>query len=406
MSLDWPAATSAPSTSLLPALIQRGQATAEHIEGLLAAVLLESDRAVRAAPGSRWGTPPLLRSTIEESFAEAELHSPELMAPSLLHTARCAQLGLVTFREDLLVRRAGEGRIRASRGGLRAEHVAFLPGATIVGGGGDEAFRFCDVAADLAALRVDLEMLEAPALAAALVEGYTARTGDHAPSLLELYSSLHALRRGSSIAGRLRREHASARQIEKWSALAKRHFDLAYFHALFLQRPVLILLAGPSTPARTEVARALARRLGAPLHRSRDVRNELAGVPASENETAVLGPEHFTPRFNELTYDELAERARRHLVKGATVIIEAGYSRREPLRAVTAMAQASGAVLLGFKCRGGAPAAAGEPESEPRELAPWIPLRLDRPGEEVAQEALEAVRGAGSPVWRAPPTST
>ncbi|MBI4605338.1 MAG: AAA family ATPase [Planctomycetes bacterium] len=405
--------------ALLDSLVAKGLATEEHIDRLLDLLVPFYRDAPRASEAGPLGTPEALRQTLRENFLLARRFVGDLVAPSLYHTTRSGLLTFLTLREDLFRERLRGGWVRDCHGDLRAEHVAFLPECAVLDAiEFNERLRVIDVAADLAFLKMDLDFLQAPRLARRLIDRYAALAADEGiHEMLPFYVSYRAFVRGKVAGLKMAQRGRTFREREWLHARAKRHFDLAYFHALSFQRPLLIVVEGLSGTGKSTLAKLLADRLGAPLLRSDDVRKEIAGVPHEERESTVLPPECYSELFTRYTYDEMAAKARRLLVKGATVIFDATFPRKELREKARKLARACGARLVQLECRV-APeeaarrmtlrAARGADVSdataaiqpaqaaayEPPEPGEAVPLETSAPPEEVLGAALAVLRGS------------
>jgi len=100
---------------------------------------------------------------------------------------------------QLLDHRARDGWVRDGHGDIRCDSVCFLPQAVIIIDCVEysEALRYVDVASEIAALALDLEMAERRDLSDGLVSGYVAASKDRQlPELLPFYKCYRALLRG------------------------------------------------------------------------------------------------------------------------------------------------------------------------------------------------------------------
>src|SRR5690606_40462148 len=113
----------------------------------------------------------------------------------------------------------------------------------------------------------------------------------------------------------------------------------------------LILVGGRSGSGKSTVARALAAATGAVLLRSDVIRKKLAGIPAEERADAPWGEGIYTVAFTRRTYDAIASEARRYLEAGATVIVDATFSREADRARFLELAAETGARSVMLECR-------------------------------------------------------
>ena len=207
---------------------------------------------------------------------------PPLVSHLLCPEAYPHQQQFLAEHRALLRRRVDEGRVCEGHGDLRAEHICldtdlnifdcieFNPG-----------LRYCDVASEVAFLRMDLDFLGAPDLAAEFVDAYTAaQTPDAAFSiLLPFYQSYRAYVRGKveSLTGQ--EDAVPAAQRSQASLQARRYFCLATRYALGAPPPTVLVVCDLSGSGKSTLAALLAQRTGFRLLNSDTVRKTLAGIP-------------------------------------------------------------------------------------------------------------------------------
>jgi hypothetical protein len=346
-----------PAESLLSALVLRGEATRAHIDCLVD-LLIPFYRAARPQEvGGRLGTPEALRQTLRQNFELARPFVGELLAPEVFHALRSAQFTYLTFHEDLFRKRLRDGRVRDGHGDLRAEHVAYLPECAVLDAiDFNEALRVTDTACDVAFLKMDLEILKAPELGRYFIDRYVSATGDEeARLLLDFYVSYRAFVRGNVDGLKLSQSSVAPKHAADLRLRAKRFFELAHAHALSFHRPLLVLVGGLSGTGKSTLAQGIAERLAAPAFRSDEVRKELAGLAPSEAAKTSLPESFYTEAWTQRTYEELLRRAQRLLLRGAVVVLDATFPRRDLREAARRVGRDSGARVVHIECT--APAA-------------------------------------------------
>ena len=252
-------------------------------------------------------------------------------------------------RNDLLFRkRQAERRIRECHGDLHSEHICFSPALVIFDCiEFNEAFRYCDVASDIAFLAMDLDYHGHPELAADFVARYAADAKDaELPRLVPFYQCYRAYVRGKVDSLKSVEEEVAAAERDAARRSAVRHFALAYRY-MWAATPCLVVIAGLSGTGKSAIAAALHARTGF-VHLNSDViRKRLAGVPPQVR----LSEEYYTEAYGERTYAELFAQAEMQLAAGHGVILDATFQRRTGRDTARALARAHGVPFLIVECR-------------------------------------------------------
>ena len=230
-------------------------------------------------------------------------------------------------RRALMLRRAGEGRVRELHGDLHCEHVCFAPeGIQIYDCIEFSAdLRCCDVASENAFLLMDLEFRGARELGRAFLEKYIELSQDRELlQLLSFYKCHRALVRGKVF----------GLQGSAGAETAKRYFDLAYSYTWDEEKPFLLLIAGLTGSGKSTLAQTLGRRLGVPIVSSDVTRKTLAGA-LGRRAAAAYAEGIYTAAMTERTYAAMIDQAERYLASGDGVILD-GTFLKEAQRAVAA----------------------------------------------------------------------
>jgi hypothetical protein len=120
----------------------------------------------------------------------------------------------------------------------------------------------------------------------------------------------------------------------------------------------LVLVGGLPGTGKSALAGTLADRLGFTVLRSDRIRKELAGISPRQRCAVPWGTGIYTAAWTERTYAELADRARRLLVLGESVIVDATFTGPAGLAACSAAAAAAHADLVQLRCTAPAEVAA------------------------------------------------
>ena len=228
---------------------------------------------------------------------------------------------------DLLaVSVCGEGRIREGHGDLHAGNICLTDDDGIVI---YDCIEFCrrfrcrDVACELAFLAMDLDLRGFRGFAGFFLRRYATMTDDADLPLVAGFYKLHlALVRAFVASVRAADPLLDEDDRIPARAEARRYVHLAGAYAL---PPALILMSGLPATGKSHAARALAHPFEAVVLRSDVVRKELAGsTPAPVGGPSETG--RYAPEVTRRTYAALLERARDHLGRGRTVIVDATFS--------------------------------------------------------------------------------
>ncbi len=312
----------------LDRLLERGEVEPRELErfgGQLAAVHATLPA---ASPQSPWGRPEELRALMIRNLLECA-HASEVFgaAEPVLALRGALEQALSSRADSLAARRAG-GRVRECHGDLHSRNIVRL-GERLVAFDCLEyepAFRWIDVADEIAFLASDLTARERPLHAHAFVGGYLERSGDYsACRVLRLYQAHRALVRAKVAA----LEAATAGQMRRQSL--RREHDRLTAHAaksLAPRTPLLLVMCGLSGSGKTWLARRLAERLGAVQIRSDVERKRRAGLEALARTQSAVAEGLYSSRMSAAVYEDLARAAEDILAGGCSAIVDAACLRR------------------------------------------------------------------------------
>ncbi|MGY8669056.1 AAA family ATPase [Bradyrhizobium sp. UFLA05-109] len=262
--------------------------------------------------------------------------------------ARASHDAFVRIRE-LLRDRGRRGFVRRCHGDLHLGNIVLIDNHPTL----FDAIEFdpemasIDVLYDLAFTLMDLLHYEQQSAANVALNRYLVTTeaeNDDALGVLPLFMSIRAAIRTQVLLAKLARPHADATGIIDD---ARRYFQLA--QALINPpAPRLIAVGGLSGTGKSLLARMLAPLIapqpGAVVLRSDVVRKRLFQV----QETDPLPQSAYQPDVTARVYETLAERARRVLAQGHSVIIDAVFARQSERNGMATLARACDVPLTGF----------------------------------------------------------
>lgn len=285
--------------------------------------------ATRDAAEQRWGDgfEQLRRLGLDEALREG--------LDEMEHRARRYLAGRAPLFDDRIRR----GRIRDGHGDLQAEDIFLLDDGPRVLDciDFDERYRWGDVLADVAFLAMDLERLGHPDLAAAFLAHHRELSADTWPATLahhhvayraHVRAKVEILR--SVQAGSLAAAGVGAMP---YVALANRHLRDA--------QVAFVVVGGEPGTGKSTLARELGERLGAVVLRTDEVRQQVA--PAA-------GPDRYEPTAVLATYQELLAEARRLVVLGEHVVLDATWTRPELRERARQLAEEAACQLTELRC--------------------------------------------------------
>lgn len=305
-----------------------------------------------ALPSDAWGQPAAIRAVILDNLEECSRASAIFGQAADVRALRELLERRLAAAEHCMSARLAKGRVRECHGDLHAGNIVRQDSRLIAFDcmEFEPAFRWIDVADEVAFLLADLESQRYPFHAQAFLSGYLAESGDYqACRLLELYKSHRALVRAK--VGALKSARADpAYANERQHAQNDAYLDCAQ-RALAPKRPTLVLICGLSGSGKTW----LANRLAPPLHavhlRSDVERKRLAGVGALAHSYSQVGEGLYSQERSARVYEHLALCAESILAGGYTAIVDATFGRREHRVAFRELALRRGVATCLIHCR-------------------------------------------------------
>jgi uncharacterized protein len=316
---------------------RRGELTPAHLTDL-ARTIAAFHAAAEAAPlDSRFGTPEQVLAPTLENFDELDALLPA-EAPRLARLRAWTQSEFGR-RRPVMATRKREGRVRECHGDLHLGNLVLLDGKPTPFDciEFNDAFRWIDVASELAFTYVDLLDHGKPGLACWLLNEWLIWSGDFgALSVWRFYAVYRAMVRAKVAAIRGQFDEAAEYLIMGEDLTTTPSPHLAITHGL-------------SGSGKTTVsgARLLADEHAATIRLRSDVeRKRLFGLaPDADSGGSIYGQEATTR-----TYDRLAELARDSLADGWSVIVDAAFLRRAERHAFRDLARSAGVPYAVLAC--------------------------------------------------------
>lgn len=284
--------------------------------------------------------------SIAQSLAAAPPHAVQASIPAFRHETAAAL--------DHLAPRLGErrraGHVRRCHGDMHLGNVVLWQGHPVLFDAieFDEALATIDTLYDLAFLLMDLDFRHQRPAANLIMNRYLWRRDDPADldglAALPLFMALRAGVRAMVAGDRAGQVDGEARAAILDQAAGYLRCALAH---LAPTRPRLIAIGGLSGSGKSTLGAALAPDIGCPpgaLHLRSDLeRKAMAGVAPSER----LPADAYTPETAHAVYARLMAKARRALMAGHSVVVDAVFAAPAERAAVEALCRDIGVRMNG-----------------------------------------------------------
>lgn len=299
-----------------------------------------------------WGDPQGVRATILNNLQECTQASVVFDCASAVRALHADLESHLEAAAPCMADRRNAGRVRECHGDLHAANIVRRQSRLVAFDCMEfkPAFRWIDVADEVAFLLTDLDASGHPQHEQAFLAGYLAYSGDYQGCrLLPLYKAHRALVRAKVIALSDAGSLAAGPNVEGCS-LHHRYVECAA-RALTQRHPVLLLISGLSGSGKTWLAERLAPRLGAVHVRSDVERKRLAGLGEHERSDSALGTGMYSRDRTRRVYDRLGSAAEDVLAGGYTAIIDATFARRYDRHVFRRLADRLGVRAKLIQCR-------------------------------------------------------
>jgi len=382
----------------LGSLLERGAAAPEELAEFGRELARAHEQLPRVAPGEPWGRAESITAALLRNLAECQ------QAAEVFGTANAVQALGDPYRARLeadmpaLDSRRAAGRVRECHGDLHVGNIVRYGGRLVAFDcmEFEPAFRWIDVAEEIAFLHMDLAARQCTAQAQAFLGGYLFEGGDYqACRLLRLYGVHRALVRAKVAALQLTRDEQARQRAREEHG---RYLAWAGGRLAAATRPPLILMCGVAGSGKTWLAGQLAPALGAVHVRSDLERRRIVGLAARQRSGSGLGEGLYTGPMDAATYARLRACAAEALAGALPVIVDATFQRRDQRSQFATLAAEHAAPLWVVYChappavlqaRVAARAAAGTDASEAdRAVLALQQERFEPPG---AGESLRVV---------------
>ena len=244
---------------------------------------------------------------------------------------------------ELFKRRIDEGFIRECDGDIHLENICMMDDRVCIFDciEFNERFRYCDTAADVAFLLMDLDFHGRRDLASEALTTYLETSGDTSMmALIDYYKLYRAFVRGKVESLHMIDRCIGIQEQECARTKAIRYFRLAlgYIERSRL-RPTLFITCGHMGSGKSTLANLLSFELGIASFDSDIVRKKMAGISTDTPVFHAYGEGLYTSQVNVSAYAELFRLAETELAAGRSVIIDASFKRKEDRSCFAALAR-------------------------------------------------------------------
>ncbi|WP_258307280.1 bifunctional aminoglycoside phosphotransferase/ATP-binding protein [Gordonia paraffinivorans] len=334
-------------TNLLKASGPDGEEDVVAEIGRLAALIARFHHDADRGPEiSRQGTSTAVWDRWQANLREIrELGPPERIGDLLDEIGVLAE-EFIAGRDEIFDERIVEGRVVDGHGDLLAEDTFCMPDGPLVLDclDFDSRLRSVDGVDDIAFLAMDIEYRGHRRLADLLVSAYLTEANDSAPrSLIDQYIAYRAIVRAKVDLIRATQGDADgAGRALSHALLARDHLRSAQVR--------LGLVGGLPGTGKSTVSRALADEVGAQLFSSDAVRHELRRAGALTGTAGDFGAGLYSAANTRIVYETLLSRARQHLIRGESVILDASWTDAEFRRLAHSVADSCHAATIEMRC--------------------------------------------------------
>jgi len=300
----------------------------------------------------QWGDPQAIRAAVLGNFEECIRASEVFDEATAVGSLRFELERHLGAGAAWMAERRENGRVKECHGDLHTANIVRRHSRLVAFDciEFEPAFRWIDVADEVAFLLADLDARGHPEHEQAFLGGYLAHSGDYqACCLLPLYRAHRALVRAKVTA--LRQAGMSAENLDPQALQLHRSYVSCAARSLARRRPVLVLMSGLSGSGKTWLAERLAPVLRAVHLRSDVERKRLAGLDERARTDSAVSEGIYSRDFTKRVYEHLATAAEDVLAGGYTAIIDATFARRAHRNSFRKVARRQGVTACLVQCR-------------------------------------------------------
>lgn len=322
-----------PAERMLDRLVEGGEATSADMRAV-ARVIADFHRTAATSPAiSEYGQRERIMANWQENLAQSAANHQTPISGHELEVIREWVSSFVENQAELFERRITKGFIRECDGDIHLENICLTDGRIYIFDciEFNERFRYCDTAADIAFLLMDLDFHHRHDLAEAVLDEYLVASGDAGLcDVIDFYKLYRAFVRGKVESFRQSDSGIEQKERERAGARSAAYFRLArgYLEQQRL-KTTLFITCGLTGSGKSTLAAQLSFELGITTYNSDKVRKQMAALPPDTAQSVPFVTGLYSAAASEATYAELLRLAEAELALGRSVIIDACFISRE-----------------------------------------------------------------------------
>jgi len=331
-----------PSDRMLDNLVESGDVTAETMREVSRTIAEFHRTAMTSETIAEHGRLERIMYNWQENFDQTVSFEETTLPAHDRETIRTWVSAFAAEHESLFQQRVDEGFIRECDGDIHLENICLDNGAIHIFDciEFNDRFRCSDTAADIAFLLMDLDYHGRHDLSDDVIDEYVSVSGDSgAVALIDFYKIYRAFVRGKVESFRLNDSGLSQDEQTLARKKAIRYFRLVrgYIERRSL-KSTLFITCGLMGSGKSTLTAQLAFELGVPTYNSDATRKQLAGLPLEIQVRDNFNEGLYDLQSHDATYAELLRTAEQCLTEGRSVLIDAGFTRKEQRDAFSELA--------------------------------------------------------------------
>jgi uncharacterized protein len=335
-----------PDSRRLASLVKQGQPVEDHLVSIAETLARFHARAARGRSIDASATVDAITARWQENLDELDRHASTVLRRESIDEVQRLARQFISGRALLFAQRITDGRIVDGHADLLADDIFCMPEGPVLLDclEFDDLLRYVDGIDDAAFLAMDLEFLGRKDLGEFFLDQYRRLAGDTAPpALKDFYIAYRAVVRAKVDCVRVEQGHTDA------VADAQRHIDIALEHLRAGTVRLIIVGGGPGT-GKTTLAHGLAEHIRAQVISTDAVRRELQQTSAISGTTGTLNSGLYTPENVAAVYDAVLRRARLHLSRGQSVILDGTWRDPRQREQARSLADETNVPITEFAC--------------------------------------------------------
>jgi len=322
-----------PAERMLDRLVECGEVTAADMRTVARVIAAFHHTAATSPAISEYGQRERIMANWQENLAQSAANHQTPLSDHELEVIREGVVSFVESRADIFERRIADGFIRECDGDIHLENICLTDGRIYIFDciEFNERFRYCDTAADIAFLLMDLDYHHRRDLTEVVQNEYLVASGDTGLcDVIEFYKLYRAFVRGKVENLRQNDSGIEPQERERAGVRSAAYFRLArgYLERQRL-KTTLFITCGLTGSGKSTLAAQLSFELGIATYNSDRVRKQMAALPPNTAQRVPFETGLYSAAASEATYAELLRLAETELIAGRSVVIDACFINRE-----------------------------------------------------------------------------